>query len=199
MKRVNARQIYLKYYGNIPLGTDGRPYEVHHIDGNPSNNDISNLKAISIQDHYSIHYLQGDWAACVRIAAKLKLPQAELTEMARRNATKINAKTLKDGTHNFLGKNNHVHAKVANGTHHTLGPGHNLRLLATGKHPSQKLKCCPNCHQVCDSANYARYHGDNCVTIKPRTKYTCVYCGIQAAKHMISRYHNDKCKKIKES
>ena len=194
MRKVNSRKIYLNHYGSIPIGNDGRPYEVHHIDGNPDNNDITNLMAVSIQDHFEIHYNQGDWAACVRIAAKLKLPQEELTALARKNAIKINAKTLANGTHNFLGKNNHVHAKIASGNYHTLGPAHNLRLLATGKHASQKPKICPHCNTTCDSANYARYHGDNCILVKPRTKYSCQYCGILAAKHMISRYHNKKCK-----
>ena len=72
MRKVNSRKIYLKHYGSIPIGNDGRPYEVHHIDGNPDNNDITNLIAISIQEHFEIHHNQGDWAACVRIAAKLK-------------------------------------------------------------------------------------------------------------------------------
>ena len=194
MRKVNARKIYLKHYGTIPVGDDGRPYEVHHIDGNPENNDISNLVALSIQDHYATHYNQGDWAACVRIAAKLKLPQEILSDLSRKNAIKVNTRTLADGTHNFLGENNHVHAKIKAGTYHTLGPGHNLALLASGAHASQIKVSCVYCQTTLDAANFSRYHGDNCVKIKPRKKYTCTYCGIEAAKHMITRYHDNKCK-----
>ena len=194
MRKVNARKIYLKPHGSIPVGPDKRPYEVHHIDGNPENNDISNLVAISIQDHYATHYAQGDWAACVRIAAKLKLPQETLVELSRKNATKINAKTLANGTHNFLGKNNHVHAKIKAGTYHLLGPAQNLARIAKGTHPSQIKVSCVYCQTTVSANNFARHHGNNCVKIKPRKKYTCSYCGIKAAKHMITRYHENKCK-----
>lgn len=194
MRKGNARQIYLKYHGFIPKGIDGRPYEVHHIDGNHNNNEIDNLKAISIQEHYAIHYSQDDWAACLLIAAKLKLPQETLSELSRKNAIIVNARTLAAGTHNFLGKNNHVYAKIAAGTYHTLGPAHNLRLLANNQHASQIKVSCVHCKETLDKANFYRYHGENCIEIKPRKKYICDYCGIQAAKHMINRYHNEKCK-----
>jgi hypothetical protein len=194
MRKVNARKIYLKHYGTIPVGNDRRPYEVHHVDGNPENNDIGNLVAISIQDHYATHYAQGDWAACVRIAAKLKLPQEVLSELSRKNATKVNARTIADGTHNFLGANNHVHAKIKAGTYHLLGPAQNLARVAKGTHPSQIKVSCVYCQTTVDAANFVRYHGNNCVKIKPRTKYTCSYCGIKAAKHMIVRYHENNCK-----
>ena len=188
------RKIWIKHNGLIPKDEQGYSYEIHHIDGDRQNNTLDNLACVSIREHYDVHYIQGDWAACVRIGAKLKISSEELREISILNCAKTNARTLKNGTHNFLGENNHVHAKVANGTYHTLGPSHNLRLLANGRHASQKLKYCPHCLQTCDSANYSRYHGDNCAIVKPRTKYTCMHCGIHAAKHMISRYHNDKCK-----
>ncbi|MBX9702315.1 MAG: HNH endonuclease, partial [Acetobacteraceae bacterium] len=73
-KRINYRKIYEDHYGKIPIDSDGRKFDIHHIDGNKSNNNISNLKAISIQDHYNIHYEQRDWAACNAIAIRMKIP-----------------------------------------------------------------------------------------------------------------------------
>lgn len=108
------RKIYVNHFGEIPYDETGRSYEIHHIDGNSKNNDITNLKCVSIQEHYDIHYSQGDWGAVLRIAAKMKIPHKELSELARlqqlekvnnktHHCLKENSKLLKDGTHPFLG------------------------------------------------------------------------------------------------
>ena len=93
----NYRKIYEQHYGPIPKDNDGRTYEVHHIDGNHKNDSPENLIAVSIQEHYNIHYKQGDWAACHRIAVKMKLSHQEISELA----TKNNLKRVADGTHPF--------------------------------------------------------------------------------------------------
>lgn len=49
-KQLLHRMVWEKYYGPIPEG-----YNVHHIDGNKKNNDISNLELISHSDHASLH------------------------------------------------------------------------------------------------------------------------------------------------
>ena len=41
------RRIYEKHHGKIPKDSDGRSYEIHHIDGDHNNCDISNLKLVS--------------------------------------------------------------------------------------------------------------------------------------------------------
>ena len=79
------RKIYIKEYGSIPEG-----YEIHHIDGNHFNNEISNLKAVSKQEHYDIHYAQGDYGACHRIAQRMKLSKEEISEIASKAASKGN-------------------------------------------------------------------------------------------------------------
>ena len=40
------RKIYEENFGPIPKEPNGRSYEIHHIDGNHSNNDPSNLIAV---------------------------------------------------------------------------------------------------------------------------------------------------------
>jgi len=69
----NHRSIYESYFGPIPRDTLGRSYEIHHIDGNHQNNDISNLKCVSIQEHFDIHYSQGDYNACLLISNRMQL------------------------------------------------------------------------------------------------------------------------------
>jgi len=45
-----ARYIWEKHNGKIPKG-----YVIHHIDGNPINDEPSNLKAMLPKDHISMH------------------------------------------------------------------------------------------------------------------------------------------------
>lgn len=114
------RKIYENHYGSIPKDETGRTYEIHHIDGNRSNNDPANLKCVSIQEHYNIHYSQRDWAACLRIGSKMKISQDELSSIASKNLTtrnindwetlgkehpayKHNLMLVKEGKHNFQG------------------------------------------------------------------------------------------------
>ncbi len=79
----NYRKIYELYYGSIPKDNTGRSFEIHHIDGDRTNNHILNLVALSIQDHYDVHNIQGDYGACLRIAEKMKLSHEKLSSLAR--------------------------------------------------------------------------------------------------------------------
>ena len=49
-KIPESRLVYERAYGEIPSGLD-----IHHIDGNVRNNDISNLMALSRGDHTRLH------------------------------------------------------------------------------------------------------------------------------------------------
>ncbi len=116
----NYRKIYENHTGAIPIDNDGRTYEIHHIDGNHSNNEPSNLKAVTIQEHYDIHYSQGDYGACWFILSqRLSLPPEEKSEIARLNALR----RVANGTHPFLDSNLSTQTqlnRVAAGTHHFL-------------------------------------------------------------------------------
>ena len=46
MSGSNYRKIYKNYYGVIPCDDSGRTYDIHHINGNRSNNNIDNLIAV---------------------------------------------------------------------------------------------------------------------------------------------------------
>ena len=76
------RKIYKQYYGAIPKDADGRSYEIHHIDGDHENNDPKNLKAVTIQEHYDIHYAQGDWSACLMMSERMKISPEEKSRLA---------------------------------------------------------------------------------------------------------------------
>lgn len=66
------RLIYAKHYGPIPKDENGFSYDIHHIDGNHLNNNIDNLQAVSIQEHYDIHMSQGDYGAASLIKKRIK-------------------------------------------------------------------------------------------------------------------------------
>ena len=59
---TNYRKIYERHYGPIPKDSDGRTYEIHHVDGNHSNNKIENLRLASRShnvlnnNHKNIHF-----------------------------------------------------------------------------------------------------------------------------------------------
>lgn len=112
---ANYRKIYENHIGPIPKDNTGRTYDIHHIDGNRSNNSIDNLVALSIQDHYDTHYAQKDWMACWKIGLKMKVPPEELSLLAS-NASR---KRVENGTHNFLG-GEITRKRVENGTHNLL-------------------------------------------------------------------------------
>jgi hypothetical protein len=97
----NYRKIYKHHHGKIPKEPNGRTYEIHHIDGNHSNNNPSNLTAVTLQEHYNIHYERKEYKACHLIGGKLKLDNQILIELLRLAANR----RVELGTHNFLSLN----------------------------------------------------------------------------------------------
>ena len=149
-------KIYKQHYGEIPRDSQGRSYDIHHIDGDYTNNDISNLVALSIEEHYKLHRAQEDWGSAWSVAKRLKISQQEKSEITRN----MNLARAKAGTH---------WSQVAskNGTH----PFQNLEFqrkmtaiqLSNGTHASQQSWTCEKCGKSGkNSVNYSRYHGDNC-------------------------------------
>jgi hypothetical protein len=56
IKHINYRKLWeIANNTTIPKG-----YHIHHMDGNHSNNDISNLICVSPEEHHKIHLSQGD-------------------------------------------------------------------------------------------------------------------------------------------
>lgn len=123
------RRIYEQHYGKIPKDEDGRTYEIHHVDGNPNNNDPSNLVALTINEHYDVHYRQRDWAACRLIAITMGKTPKEISKLS----IAANKKRVDNGTHNFLDKDksrDREIEKVKNGTHIFLGDDHPMKVAS---------------------------------------------------------------------
>lgn len=94
---TNHRQIWKNYNGKIPLDEFGRPFDIHHINGNRKDNRIENLQCLSIRDHYELHLKQEDWADVYRIAKRLGIEIEERLDLYSIS----NRKRLANGTHPF--------------------------------------------------------------------------------------------------
>ena len=185
-RSAEYRRIYKKHFGKVPKDELGRSYDIHHKDGDHSNNLPENLVAIPIQEHYNIHHQKEDWKACVMIGLRMKLSPEEISQL---NSLAAN-KRVQEGTHHWLSKQhsdsvkNRINDAVANGTYHMLGgqiqkekqdkrvalgthqwcgSKGNLSMLENGTHPSQKEFICPHCNtKGKGSTNAKRWHFDNC-------------------------------------
>ena len=63
----NYRQIYQTEHPEEDI--TGK--HIHHLDGDRSNNDPMNLIAVSIEDHYKIHFHQRDFGAAALLSDKI--------------------------------------------------------------------------------------------------------------------------------
>jgi len=114
------RKVYKNTYGPIPKDETGRSYEIHHIDGNHNNNEISNLKMVSIQEHYDIHYAQGDWGACQAIVRRMNKSIDEISN----ECSILVKKRINEGSMPWLSSEYARYReleKVKNGTHNWQG------------------------------------------------------------------------------
>lgn len=124
----NHRQIYESHYGVIPKDAHGRSYEIHHIDGDHSNNSLHNLKAVTIEEHYAIHRHQGDHGACVLLLARMNLSVEETSRLQSGYATSNAMARVANGTHHFqTAKHRDITIKrntdrMEDGTHIFLDP-----------------------------------------------------------------------------
>ena len=161
------RKIYEQHYGNIPVDDENRSYHIHHIDGNRDNNCPTNLIAVSIQDHYNVHYAQGDWGACHRLAQLLRMSAQEISSLAKFAAEHSAKKAIENGTHIFI-RDNPSPKRVVQGTHNFLGGALQHERYAKGTHPSQIKISCIHCGKICSKTNHTRFHGSNCNVVKER-------------------------------
>ena len=204
----NYRKIYENIYGEIPKDASGRTYEIHHIDGNHNNNDPSNLVALSINDHYNIHYEQKDWGACQSIMIRWKKDPILISELAGQSVRKrvnngthnflggniakvTSKKRIEDGTHHFLNSENqkkYSKKRVAAGTHHFLGGEVQKKLamkrVADGTHPFL-------------GSDHSKKRLEN-GTHPSQIKKTCPHCGKIGKGGGMTNWHFDNCKKKKD-
>jgi hypothetical protein len=127
------RKIYENHIGSIPKDENNRTYDIHHIDGNHSNNDPNNLIAVTIQEHFDIHKTQGNYGACLALAKRMKLTPEERSEMTR----KQQLERSKNGTHHFTSEHakNLADKRKASGEFQLVSTQTQLKKVKNGTHP----------------------------------------------------------------
>jgi hypothetical protein len=93
---ANYRKVWSDHHGPIPKDETGRPYDIHHIDGNRKNNSIENLIAVPIRTHYAIHYEQKDWMAAHAISLRMKMTNEERADIIRQMSEAKRGKTFSE-------------------------------------------------------------------------------------------------------
>lgn len=211
----NYRKIYEQIFGPIPKDEYGRTYDIHHIDGNRNNNSPENLIALSIEEHYNIHYNQGDWGACHVLSSRMNLTPEEISILGSKAQKKRveaqthnflgsnnNKKRIEDGTHNFL-TNNPTHQKIQNGTHIFLDE--NFQKMVTEKSKIRNKKMVEEGTHLFvtnnpggeSSRNRIKEGTHHFLTNNPgKVSWFCEKCGVSGkGKSNFTRYHaNNKCK-----
>lgn len=180
---MHYRKIWEEQNGPIPLDKDGRPYEIHHIDGDRSNNDVTNLLCVSIQEHYDIHFSQGDLGACYKIANRMTQDPFLIHELASANAKQLNARMLAEGTHPFLDSESQRRkqtVKLEKGVHHFQNP----------EWQRQKSR------KSVEDGNHNFLGGEIQRRSRKSKEYRCPHCAFVGKGGTMKRWHFDKCKSL---
>ena len=181
------RRIYERHHGPIPKDELGRSYEIHHKDGNHSNNAIDNLQMVTIQEHFDIHYAQGDYTAASMIAKRMHyaLTSEQLSAIASQSVSD----QIERGVHNF--SNPELHAQytrraLERGTHASLNselqsvkgkkgaaasrPKRSARFSADN--PNYRMKTCEHCGVTTTAPAYGKCHGPKCKSLTTKRDAT---------------------------
>jgi len=166
----NYRKLYESVYGKIPKDDLGRSYEIHHIDGNHKNNSIENLLCISIEEHYNIHFFQGDFNAANLVAKRMNLPYLKVVgfKSPHSEETKQKLRKPKNNRENYKKPKSLQHKESIRlarlGTTRNSNTKLKLSLCKVGKTPSQNLikAVCPFCNKEGQQIAMKRWHFTNC-------------------------------------
>jgi hypothetical protein len=178
-KRLNYRWVWEKNFGPIPKDENGVSYQIHHIDGNRANNDLSNLMCISLEEHIEIHKKQKDWAS-VAFLEQMKGRKAtgwkhsdetkkKLSELLKKGVTGMKGKTHSDDTKRKMSdakigivfseehKQKLSESKKKNPTSYWKGKSRKGMVV---NHP---ILTCPHCGKVGKGESAMnKWHFDNC-------------------------------------
>ena len=187
--RRDYRKIYEQHYGSIPLDEKGRRYDIHHIDGDHTNDDPSNLKAVTLDEHYAIHYEQGDYGACQSIMMRMDRTSKEISELAK----KVALEKMANGTHHFCDiewRKKSYQKQVERGNHNFSGEAgskfaseRNKRLMAEGRHPFAGGEI--------SRRNNAKKSAEN--ALPSQIRVSCIHCRKEVNLTSLNRaIHSDK-------
>lgn len=151
------RKIYKQHYGAIPVESNGRAFEIHHKDGDHDNNHPSNLIAVTLQEHYDIHYKQGDYNACVLMSFRMNLSPEELSTIRSKAAYE----RVVNGTHPWTDKERmrkQNQKRTAEGKNAFSDPENVKQQIANGTHWTTKKITCLGCKKETNVTMFNKWH-----------------------------------------
>jgi hypothetical protein len=189
------RKIYEQHYGPIPRDSDGKSYDIHHIDGDDSNNNPSNLVALTLKEHYDIHFLQQDYGACNLIGVRMGMTTHELSELSG----KASRSRVEAGTHNFLDgtvSRETQEKRITSGTHIFLDnqwqKDKTKKQIGNGTHNLMKRPDGTSLSSDRVKNGTHNFAGENSPT---QQKWSCAHCGKTGkGTTNFTRWHGDRCK-----
>lgn len=164
---MNYRRVWEIANGPIPRDEKGRPYEIHHVDGNRANNSLENLKCIPVEEHYRIHKEQKDYQAAWRIANRMGLSKEEIKQLATLGGQSKKGVKKKRVVCPKCGKEGNKDAM-------TRWHFEKCGIFQPAK-PAQSMTC-PKCGKTGSARVMRRWHFDNCgkdfsMTEEQKAKY----------------------------
>lgn len=164
----NYRKLYESVFGEIPKDSENRSYEIHHIDGNHNNNSIENLLCVSIEEHFNIHYLQGDFNAANLVATRFNREYIRGYKKPLSEETKTKLRKPKINKENYKKPKTEAHKQSIRlariGTKRSDSTKLKMSIAKLGKTPSQNLiqTVCPFCKKEGQQIAMKRWHFSSC-------------------------------------
>jgi len=217
---IDYRKKWENHYGPIPIDKNGITYDIHHIDGNRNNNDITNLKAVSLEEHCKMHLEQGDLLSAYLVAKRMgkyfigwnhkeetknKMSKAKtgkkLSEETKKKISKANTgKKLSEETRKRiseakkgrkLSEDHKQKLSDAKRSKYKRGNQHGLFGKTRPDH-SAKLKGRKGIVHTDESKQKMSI----AKTGIPRNKLICPYCGKIGGDGIMKRWHFSNCKEL---
>jgi hypothetical protein len=187
-------------------------YHVHHVDGNPFNNSLDNLIALTAKEHYDVHFKQGDYSACILLARSAEISLEELAFIQREHGLKC--ANNKSGVHSeSFDRKNHLEniwkhyrpgrKPVTNGEL-VFKFKTDLEVENFLKENNTWRKGLPDKHKKGLSLSKKRLTSQEASKISLSrlqqgthnflTEYVCPYCNKKGKGPMMKRWHFENCK-----
>jgi len=179
------RKIWKEKNGPIPVDENGQSYEIHHINGDAQDNDLTNLRCVSIREHFDIHLAQGDNAACAKILLRMATTPEEYEE-------KVQMFTLKGENHPMWGKTHTEEAKKKIGKSSSERNSGENNPLYGKKHSDESLQKMRNNRKGKGTGPRSKETRKRMSEGVP--EHTCPHCGKTARGSSMFRWHFDNCK-----
>jgi hypothetical protein len=191
---ADYRKIWSDYYGPIPVDENGVTYDIHHIDGDRNNNNIFNLIALPLKEHYQIHYDKGEYCAAHLISQRLNMTPEERAHINKKISEFKTGKPLSEYHKSRMKKPKTEETKMRMRKPKSEEHKNKIKEASIGKVYSHIE--CPHCGIKTASNNAKKYHFDKCPKYAGdiRPVYTCPHCLKKGKGSAMKQWHFDRCR-----